>query len=691
MSKQLPLDAETMQVRLKSLDRLLDLAGEVIIVSSNLNALTRTLHPGETVSSNLTEGVKDLAITSSRISSDLHNLVVDVRTVTMSDLFTRFRRLVRDISRRLGKPVHLTLQGEEICIDKTVSEKIYDPIAHQIRNAITHGIEDPEVRKAQKKDPVGQIRVAARHLVNSTVIEVSDDGQGIDLERVRARAIEQGLVSAEDAAHLRTDQIYEFLYQAGFSTAAAASTDSGRGVGMDVIRSAMEEIGGETHIESVRKQGTTFSFIIPLVSAVNITDALVVEAGEIGFAFPISAVVATQAIQRKDITTTTGKGRSIVFLGKILPLFDLMTVFGEPPAKVEGDTYPVIIIEHKKTQLAYIVSAFQNPQKLVITEFDESMRVPGLSGTAVLSGRQLGMIIDVPQLFTQTLGKSREVDKPAGRNASIADAVASIPQADSVRTAANGAANQTLETAIEMPGADFLSEVESMLARLNRELLVLDEKRDKETMDAVFRLAHSIKGNLTMYGIDEPSAVTHYLESLLDKGRRGVLELTDEIFDVLFDGASYLERAIAALLRNTPAESPSDKLVAALDELTKEKGEAGIPVDVDTTQVTLDSTGEFYLSSRRRAGVPLYQARIEFESGDQPRFLIAYMILCRIQRVADVIGSAPPLTDIEKGFCEDSLVVLFAERDPTPGLIDKLGDNLKTYYGITRFDATAYA
>ena len=174
-----------MVVRLSSLDNMLELAGQVIIVSSNLNALSREIQDGSTVSHILSEDVKDLAITSNRISSDLHNLVTDVRTVGMGDLFSRFRRLARDTSRRLGKAIRFELEGEDVCIDKKTSEKIYDPIAHQIRNAISHGIEDRQTRTKLGKDSVGTVVVKVRTTENNTIIDVIDDGGGIDTEAIR--------------------------------------------------------------------------------------------------------------------------------------------------------------------------------------------------------------------------------------------------------------------------------------------------------------------------------------------------------------------------------------------------------------------------------------------------------------------------------------------------------------------------
>lgn len=692
---------QSMVVRLSSLDNMLELAGQVIIVSSNLNSISREIQDGSIVSHLLSEDVKDLAITSNRISSDLHNLVSDVRTVDMGDLFARFRRLARDTSRRLGKVIRFEVQGEEICIDKKTSEKIYDPIAHQIRNAISHGIEDKETRVRLGKDPVGTVVIKVRETENNTIIDVVDDGGGIDTESIRRTVAKMGLSGEQTVASMSDEGLYEYLYLPGFSTIEKTSTTSGRGVGLDVVRSVMNELNGETKIISERDKGTTFSFVLPNITAVNIADALMISAGRMTFAFPIASVIASQAISTSEVTITKGRYRSIVYLGKVLPLFDLLEIFGEPAVEIKDEQIAIIIIEYKHKRAAYIVSDFLNPQKIVISEFDEHMAVPGLVGTAILSGRKMGLVVDLAGLFAETFGSATEIDIKRVASPQVDKGGFSLDNEEtsdsdtlpSTPTSAEESEEVYEDINIDQPDSAFLKEVESMLKRLNRELLTLEEERDKKTSDGIFRLLHSIKGNLTMYGAEQPASITHKIETILEKTIRGVLELDEDVFDVLFDGSVYLEDVVKSLLQGQKPESVPDKLVEGIEKFEQaEKAVEKIDaVDLDTAQVVLDATGEFYLSSRRRDGAVLQQCRIEFDSCDQPRFLLAYLILRRIQRVADVLGSFPAMSDIESGLCESGLIVLIAPRDSKADLIEKLGKNLKRYYGVTRFDAATFA
>jgi HPt (histidine-containing phosphotransfer) domain-containing protein len=246
---------------------------------------------------------------------------------------------------------------------------------------------------------------------------------------------------------------------------------------------------------------------------------------------------------------------------------------------------------------------------------------------------------------------------------------------------------------IDQPDSQFLKEVELMLDRLNQELFTLEEKRDTETADAVFRLMHSIKGNLTMCGTEEPASITHQVETILERARRGALELNEDAFDVLFDSSAYLEQVVESLLKNQKPSAPSDKLLAGIEKFRQDemKTDPTASIPLDNAQVMLDPTGEFYLSSRRRDGAALYQCRIEFNPGDQPHFLVAYLILRRIQRVADVLGTFPTMADIEAGLCNGGIVALVAPRDTKPDLLEILEANLKRYYGVQNFDASTYA
>ena len=461
---------ESMVVRLSQLDKMLELAGEVIIVSSNLSAISRQTNTGSLVSREMYDNFKDLAITSNRISSDLHRLVVEVRTVDMTNLFGRFRRLTRDASRRVGKAVRFEAIGEDIFIDKRLSEKIHDPIAHLIRNAVAHGIEEQSVRKAAGKDPVGTVSVRLLNENDTIVFQVSDDGAGIDVEAIRRKIVEQGLITEQAAAAASAEQLYDYLFKPGFSTVDSTSHTAGRGVGLDVVRDIANQLDGDVRIETVPGHGTTFSLVVPKITAVNISDSLVVNANGILFAFPITSVIATASMSAAAITTAKQQGKAILHLGRLLPLFDLMEVFGEPGVQYD-EQLQIIIVEHKHRKVALVVSDFLSPQKIVISEFGAGLRVIGLMGTAVLSGRKLAMVVDLPRLFELALGAETDSSatvpeqtyQPFGEEESCEAQSSEDPSETKTPTPRTSPAAVALPT--EAPDSAFLLEVDSMLGQ----------------------------------------------------------------------------------------------------------------------------------------------------------------------------------------------------------------------------------
>jgi HPt (histidine-containing phosphotransfer) domain-containing protein len=404
-------------------------------------------------------------------------------------------------------------------------------------------------------------------------------------------------------------------------------------------------------------------------------------------------------------------------LGTILPLFDLLEVLGEAPVPPEDDgIVRVMIVEYKHRLAAYVVSDFLSPQKIVISEFD-GIHVPGLSGTAVLSGRQLAMVVDLPRLFDLTFGTDQQRDVgrgpgggggedmiPLGEAAAGPDAAlvaeAEAPETEPVDEAeptAPPTPSNEFESGDDLFGEshdeEFLQEVASMLARLNKQLLALDDNRQSDEADAVFRLVHSIKGNLTMYGAESAASFTHRIEALLEQARTGDQELTDEVFDVLFDGCSHLEQVVEALLKGQAPPEPAQRVVEGLERYEQAPAAAVDKPSEDwrTAPVVLDSTAQFYLSSRRREGAALYRVQIEFDPADQPAFLVAYLILRRMQRVADVMGTLPAMSRIETGQCDGRMVVLASPRDSSSDIMDRLGENLKSFFGVSSWDVSQYA
>ena len=321
------VEIEQMVVDIAHLDSLLNLTGEIIINSTNLDIIRKYINDSHVSNSRISpdclDMIKNATLMSRRISQDLHNLVMDVRLIKIKEAFQRFRRPVRSISKALGKEIQLIIEGEETPIDKTIVEKICNPLDHLIRNAIDHGMEDPLDRKKAGKTVEGTLTLKAYLKQKATYIEVSDDGRGIDPHKVSAKAVEKELITQAEADSMSQEETFNLLFQPGFSTATKATDISGRGVGLDVVKTAVEELNGTVHIESTLGTGTKFVLKIPQLSAVNITDALTVQARGTFYAIPIESVLATLEVKNQQITNIC-KNETIQYYEKVIPLYDLV-------------------------------------------------------------------------------------------------------------------------------------------------------------------------------------------------------------------------------------------------------------------------------------------------------------------------------------------------------------------------------
>ena len=686
---------ETSLVKSHHLDKLLRLTGEVIVASSNQGlAYRHLLHlrdRSERIDIDSIDTARDLAETTSIISSELHELVQAIRTVSLRDFAFRAKRLVRETARRTGKRIKFEFEGEETTVDKSIVEKIYDPIAHQLRNAVDHGIEDALTRKRAGKSEVGRVVLRAYNTERETFIEIEDDGQGIDLAAMRQRAISLGHIdqgadfTEEDALHL--------MCMPGFSTSTSVSETSGRGVGMDVVFSHISELGGTLSFSTEPGKGSTFTFRVPLVTAVNIVDALVVRSGEFLLAIPIANVVATSSIQPNEITTTMGQGTSIMYLGNLLPLHNLAKVLRseEVENKEDRERISILIIEHKTTRIAFEVSELHSPQKLVIIPFEGKMSVPGLAGTTILGGKQLGFIVDTPSLLDLVTGSGKRLNSELARRLKSENGEKEDQEeqqeGDESPSQTDGSSLLKEGRAENLQGTEeFIVETIRLLPQLNEAVFRLEaDGLNDEFLNTAFRLLHTIKGNLVMAGRPRASATVHAVEEVLDTVRAEITPFTPEVVDVLMDGVSFIEETT----REKNEDKADDELMERAAKLVPVKEDIG-PVSKSDGTVHLTSEATYRRTILRKEGIPFYQCHIEFDSGLQPPFLVACLIYRRFCEFADVLGTAPALPDIERGAIDHKLKLLFATK-VEPDLFEKpLREILTTYFGVTRLDVARF-
>ncbi len=668
------LTSESMLVKMENLNRLLQLAGDVIIASSNLEFTYKKLqhiyYKAQPLDSDILTQTRELTEITSSISSNLHHLVQAIRMVNLKDLIFRARRTVRETARKTNKRVNLVVEGEETTIDKVIAEALYDPIAHQLRNAVTHGIETVRRREALGKPPEGQVVLRARKTESEVFIEIEDDGAGVDMERLRAMALEMDLIGENDP--FTPEDALDFMCRPGVSTAKDVSEVSGRGVGMDVVREDIEHLGGAIFLKTERNKGATMTFQLPLVSAVNILDTLVVGAGPHQFAFPINSVVATISLAKSKVHKNPD-GRVIKYLDRFLPLYDLNLLL-DPQSGLEserGNQLSIIIIEHKE-RIALIVDSFQDPQKLVVNPFDRVIQVQGLSGTTILGGKNLGLIIDVPSLINRAFGIKRDAGESPGFSTA------------KLKAGTDGAAGSG------GPRKEFIIEVEKLAGGLNEVVFSLESEPDNaDHMNRAFRLFHTTKGNLIMMGFPDSGKTIHAVESILDRARCGQIEVSAEVIDVLMDGISFIEELVRCSKSGTWEDRVSENIMKQSRALLPEEG-GGAAIDVDATEIEPGSDGAFRAAMHQKRGTPVYHAHVTFDPGFQPPFLVGCLIYKRFAEAGDVLAVLPSLDDIEKGLISDSMKLILASDVDRGELSSGLEKLLSEHYGLTSLELTTY-
>ncbi|GIO36142.1 chemotaxis protein CheA [Paenibacillus antibioticophila] len=380
--------SRTIRVDIDRLDVLMNLFSELLIDRSRLEQLAY-----EVKRSDLTETVEHM----SRVSSDLQNIVLKLRMVQVDSVFNRFPRMVRDLAKSLDKKIDLVITGAETELDRTVIDEIGDPLVHLLRNAVDHGVEHIDERVAAGKPETGTIKLRAFHSGNHVFIEIEDDGKGIDRDKILQKALKNGVVKESEAAGMTDEQVYMLLFAPGFSTAETISDISGRGVGLDVVKTKIESLSGVVSVESKLGQGTKFSVQLPLT--LSIISAMLIKVGIEKYAIPLSSIVETGLIQRNQIRKVHGY-TMIPYRDTHIPLMSLSELFSVPGFDESAEEETEIVVVHKGDRLAALtVEDFIGQSEIVIKNLGKYLpSIQGVAGATILGDGQVALIID-PNAF----------------------------------------------------------------------------------------------------------------------------------------------------------------------------------------------------------------------------------------------------------------------------------------------------
>lgn len=377
---------KTVRVDIDRLDNLMNLVSELIIIKTRMEDM------GEASSQDdMNEAIEYLE----RITTSLHDAVMKVRMVPIERVFNRFPRMVRDLSKELNKEINLEMSGEETEVDRTVIDEIGDPLVHLIRNSIDHGIEHPEERVQNGKRADGTVKLKAYPDGNNVVIEVEDDGQGINHEVIKKKALEKNLITEREAEILTKEEAVELLFKPGFSTSETISDVSGRGVGLDVVKSKIESVNGSIEVETTLGKGSKFIIRIPLTLA--IIQALLVKLGDEIFAIPLSSIAEITSIHKDDIRNIQGQ-EIILYRDKTLPIVRLNRMVGLE--EEEEDELTVVVVRKGDKQAGVIVRSLIGQQEIVIKPLGKYLsNIKYLAGATILGNGKISLILDVNSLF----------------------------------------------------------------------------------------------------------------------------------------------------------------------------------------------------------------------------------------------------------------------------------------------------
>ncbi|WP_043692997.1 chemotaxis protein CheA [Luteibacter sp. 9133] len=382
-------EASSVRVGIEKIDTLINLVGELVITQSMLTQFNDGVDASQLEM--FRQGLAQLG----RHTRELQESVMSIRMLPISTVFNRFPRLVRDLAQKLDKKVVLDMRGETTELDKTVLEKIGDPLVHLVRNAIDHGLEVPAKRQAAGKGDTGTLRMEAFHRGGSIVVEVADDGAGLNREAIVAKAVSRGIIASGD--HMSDDAVADLIFEAGFSTAAATTDLSGRGVGMDVVRRNVMDLGGTVSIRSVEGKGTTFTITLPLTLA--IIDGLTAAVGEETYIVPLVSIVESVQVKPDAIRSVAGGGELFRFRDHWLPIVRLFDAFGCAGQRRAIDDGIVIVVEGEGSRIGLFVDELIGQQQAVVKSLEANYRrVTGISGATILADGSVALIADVAGL-----------------------------------------------------------------------------------------------------------------------------------------------------------------------------------------------------------------------------------------------------------------------------------------------------
>lgn len=390
-------EATSIRVSVEKIDHIMNLVSELVITQSMLSQ-----NMSERADSDQNAHQMEALNLLERNTRDLQEAVMSIRMTPIAVVFKRFPRVVHDVAQKLGKKVNLVIQGEHTELDKNLIEKLTDPLTHLVRNSVDHGIELPEQRLRRGKSATGTISLSAQERSGSIVVEVKDDGAGLNRERILSKARAQNMPIADDASD---KEVWQLIFAPGFSTAEQVTDISGRGVGMDVVRRNIHELGGRIELVSVADVGTTTTIRLPLTLA--ILDGMIVTVGKVRYVIPLTFIIESLQPRAQDLRSITGSGEVICVREEYFPLLKLHQLMGVTPRHINANDGLVLLLDHEGRKIALLVDELVGQQQVVIKSLETNYRkIPNISAATIMGNGQVALILNIEQIVDLVHRKS---------------------------------------------------------------------------------------------------------------------------------------------------------------------------------------------------------------------------------------------------------------------------------------------
>ncbi len=386
---------KTVRTSVERLDALMNLVGELITDRNRLNQLRNQFETAYRGNDRVSM-FSDTVVHIGRITDQLQEEVMHIRMLPVSNVFNKFPRLVRDLAQKTNKELDLVIRGQDTELDRSVIEEINDPLIHLLRNSVDHGIESPAERVAAGKNPRGTVTLSARHEQGRIILTVEDDGKGINTDKLKSSAVSKGLVTQSDVTSMSDEKAIDLVFLSGLSTSTKLSDISGRGVGMDIVRTNIEKLNGAITVDTHPGKGSVFSISLPLTLA--IVPTLLVRVSEITFAIPLVMVVETQHLQEKDIRLVNGKP-VIQLRDKVITLVHLSEIFKLESDKNSNNGY-MVVVKSNKLEIGLMVDALIGEEEVVVKSLNSIIgETPGISSAAILGDGRVALILDIAGIY----------------------------------------------------------------------------------------------------------------------------------------------------------------------------------------------------------------------------------------------------------------------------------------------------